>query len=92
MVKYESRPFKTYLRMEILPERVIRFAEVNGFSVVYYKLTEGGVTKELMDRSRVLSMLFSALNAGARVLTFGACRSIYFEGSALVLKKEERRA
>ena len=87
IMKYESRPFKTYLRVAILPKRVIRFAEANGMSVVYYKLTEDGLTKELMDRFWALRILFSALDAGARVLTFGACRSIYCEGCALVLRK-----
>ena len=44
---YKSRHFPTYLRVEILPHRLIRFAQDNGFSLVYCNLAEGGVVKKL---------------------------------------------
>src|SRR5271167_2019820 len=38
---YKARHFPTYLRAAILPHRLIRFAQDNGFSPVFCKLAEG---------------------------------------------------
>ena len=92
LMKYKSRPFKTYLRFAVLPSNVIRFAEQHGFSVAYRRLVERGVTRRVGERFWVARVLFSALNIGARVVTFGKCRSLYLESCGLVLKKERPTA
>jgi 2-polyprenyl-3-methyl-5-hydroxy-6-metoxy-1,4-benzoquinol methylase len=89
LMKYKSRPFKTYLRFAILPTKVVRFAEENGFSVAYSRLIEGGVTKQVTERFWPLRLLLSTLDLGARVLTFGKSRSLYLDSCAFVLKNEK---
>lgn len=88
-MKYKSRPFKTYLRFAILPNKVIRFAGQHGFSVAYLRLVDGGVTKRIGERFWVAKALFSVLDFGARVVTFGKCRSLYLENCGLILRKEK---
>jgi ubiquinone/menaquinone biosynthesis C-methylase UbiE len=86
-MNYSSRHFPTYLRTSILPLNVMQFAEENGFSVELYKLVEGGVSKRVRDRFRVVDWAFSAVDLLVRVASFGKLQSPLLDGCAMVLKK-----
>jgi 2-polyprenyl-3-methyl-5-hydroxy-6-metoxy-1,4-benzoquinol methylase len=43
-MKYKSRPFPTYLRLAMLPERAVTFAQTNGLTVVVDQLRECAAT------------------------------------------------
>ena len=86
-MRYKSTPFRTYLRFAVLPGQVIKFARANGFSVIYSKLLEGGMTKRVRERFWVLKAGFATMNLAARAATLGRCQSLYFDSCALVLQK-----
>ena len=91
IMKYKSTPFRTYLRFSILPKRILKLAQESGFSVAYYRLTEGTATKKVRKEFRLVAALFYVVNLGARVVTLGKCDSLYLDGCALILKKGERQ-
>jgi SAM-dependent methyltransferase len=86
-MKYKTRHFPTYLRLSILPNRVIDFAQQNGFEVAFHRLLEGGVTTRFKQRFWFVRTLFAALDAGVRAISFGRCQSLYLDNCALILKK-----
>jgi SAM-dependent methyltransferase len=91
-MKYTFSPFPTYLRLAILPSRVISFAQDQGFSVAFRTLLEGGVAKRLRNRYGFVNWLFALVTAVARIVSFGKCPSLYLDNCALILKKENRNA
>ena len=56
---YKSSPFPTYFRMAIMPHRIMRLAEKNGFSVELCRIVEGRVTQKFRARYRVVNLAFS---------------------------------
>jgi SAM-dependent methyltransferase len=90
MMKYESRHFPTYLRLAILPGRVITFAQEGGFTVAFGTLVEGGVTKRFRNRFRFVDFVFAAATVTAHVVSLGKCPSLYLDNCALILKKVNR--
>jgi SAM-dependent methyltransferase len=86
-MKYKSRHFPTFLRLSILPNRVIEYALQNGFQVIFHKLLEGGVTTTFKQRFWLIRTLFAGVDAVARAISFGRCQSLYLDNCALVLKK-----
>jgi SAM-dependent methyltransferase len=86
-MRYEFRPFPTYLRMAIIPTNVKRFAEENGFSVVFSKMVEGGVAKRVRRRFRVMDFVFTAADRATSALSLGKLQSPLLDACALVLQK-----
>ena len=87
MMKYQFHPFPTYLRVAILPAKVVRFAEEQGFSVELVKLVEGGVVKKVRSRFRMLDVTFAAIDWVTKVISFGRMQSPLLDGCAIILKK-----
>jgi SAM-dependent methyltransferase len=86
---YTSRPFRTYLRMAILPGKVIDVAQRNSFVVIFKTIIGGGVTTRLLKEGNwLIRNLFSVMNTVFRVASFGRCQSLYLDYCALVLKKQ----
>jgi len=88
LMNYEFRPFQTYLRLAILPSRVVGFAQTNGFTPIFYRLHEGGVTRRLKQRSRLIRCLFALTDVMVRFIFFGKCNSLYLDNCALILKRD----
>jgi SAM-dependent methyltransferase len=86
-MKYEFRPFPTYLRLAVLPNRVIEYAQANGLELVFQRLHEGGVTRRFKERFWVVRTLFATVDAIVRVLSLGNCHSLYLDNCALVFQK-----
>ena len=86
-MKYRFRPFPTYLRLAVLPNRVIKYAQVHGLQVVFQSLHEGGVTQRFKQSVLLARAFFAAVDAVLRVFTFGKCQSLYLDNCALVLQK-----
>ena len=86
-MKYTSRHFPTYLRVAILPKRVARFAVDNGFSVEFYRLIEGAVTKRVRHRFWLMDLAFAALDSVTRLVSFGKLQSPLLDNCALILRK-----
>jgi len=86
-MKYKFRPFPTYLRLAILPRRVIRLAEANGFSTVLSKMVEGGVTRKFKNRFVLFRLLFSATDKLVQIVSVGHCKSFYLDSCNLIFQK-----
>jgi 2-polyprenyl-3-methyl-5-hydroxy-6-metoxy-1,4-benzoquinol methylase len=91
-MKYKSRHFPTFLRTDILPKNVVRFAELNGFSVELCELVEGGVSKKVRTRFRLADVAFSCIDAMTRVFSFGEMQSPLLDNCGIVLRKRARNA
>jgi len=87
-MKYKSRPFRTYLRMAILPTRMVRLAQADGFTTVFWRIFEGTVTTRLRTRFRSIDLAFSALDFFVKVVSFGKLHSLSLDNCFLILKKE----
>jgi SAM-dependent methyltransferase len=87
LMHYQSRHFPTYLRAAILPDRLIGFAQDNGFSPAFYRLAEGGVVKKVRSRSRLADLMFSGIDCAARLVSFNNWRSALLDECAVILKK-----
>jgi 2-polyprenyl-3-methyl-5-hydroxy-6-metoxy-1,4-benzoquinol methylase len=92
LMRYKSRHFPTFLRRDILPKNVVRFAEENGFSVEVCSLVEGGVSKRVRSRFRIVDWAFSSLDAMVRVLSFGAMQSPLLDNCGMILRKRAENA
>lgn len=88
-MRHTSRHFPTYLRREILPHRMISFARENGLAAAFCRLSEGGVSKKLRDRSAPINLVFSTLDRAARVLSFGKWQTALLDECAIVLRKND---
>jgi hypothetical protein len=86
-MKYQSHPFKAYLRFAILPDRVIGFARENGLEVVYHRMIEGKMTRRFRERFWVARAAFGVVDLLARLVSLGRLQSMYWDSCALVLKK-----
>jgi 2-polyprenyl-3-methyl-5-hydroxy-6-metoxy-1,4-benzoquinol methylase len=86
-MKYQSHPFKAYLRFAILPGRVIAFAHQNGLEVVYQRMIEGKMTRRFRERFWVARATFGVVDFLARLVTLGKLQSMYWDSCALVLHK-----
>ena len=86
-MRYTSRHFPTYLRTEILPKRVMRMAQENGFSVEYCTLVQGAVTEKARKRFRPIDMAFSAIDGATRAASLGRLPSPLLDNCGLILRK-----
>jgi SAM-dependent methyltransferase len=86
-MKYRGRHFPTYLRVAVLPDRVIAYAQENGFQVIFKKLHEGGVTRRFKERFWPGRVLLSLSDLIVRLFSLGHCQSLYLDNCALILLK-----
>jgi SAM-dependent methyltransferase len=86
-MKYSSTPFPTYMRLDILPERVIKLSELNGCSVIFQKLGEGGITKKFRKRVWGAGLLLKSADAVWSIVCGGKSKSLILDNCALVLVK-----
>lgn len=86
-MKYKTRHFPTYLRLAILPRKVVRFAQENGFSVIFDQILEGGVTKRFKQRLWIVRALLGVADAVVRAVSLGKCQSLCLDTCALILRK-----
>jgi SAM-dependent methyltransferase len=85
---YKSSPFPTYFRMAIMPHRIMRLAEKNGFSVELCRIVEGRVTQKFRARYRVVNLAFSTLDTVVKILSFGRSQSLLLDSCAMILRKQ----
>ncbi len=85
---YDFHPFKTYLRWEILPRNVLKFANQNGFAAELYNLEEGAVQKRLRTRVWPAKALFSIIQACVQLLSLGGAPSLYLDYCMIVPRKQ----
>ena len=86
-MRYKSHHFPTYLRVAILPDKLIRFAEDNGFAPAFVRLAEGGVAKRLRSRFGLADLAFSAVQRAAQIVSLGNWQSALFDECAVILQK-----
>jgi len=86
-MNYKSRHFPTYLRTAILPARLTRFAEANGFTVEFCKLEQGTVAERFRHRFKVADITFTAVDFISRLVTLGKARSPLLDNCFLILQK-----
>ena len=85
----KRRPFPTRLRVAILPEKISRLAEDNGFSIEFCKLEEGWVPRKVRRRFRFADVAFRVQNSVAQVISFGKWQSLLLDDCAMMLRKRE---
>lgn len=88
LMKYKSHPFPTYLRADIAPKRLVRFAEENGFTVELFRLVDGGQVERLRALYGFINAAMSVIGPVMRVITFGQSPSWWLDNCFLVLKKQ----
>jgi len=91
-MKYEFQPFPTYFRVAITPNKVMKFAEENGFSVVFIKFVEGGVTKKFRNRFRIMDFAFVIIERVTKFVSSGKMLSPLLDSCAIVLQKRGIRS
>ncbi len=89
-MKYKSRPFPTYLRAAILPKKVMRFAEDNGFSTAFCRFLEGGESKRVRSRFRLMDFAFSVADSVTQLISFGKLQSLLLDNCVMILRKNGR--
>lgn len=87
LMKYKSRPFPTYLRLAILPNEVMRFAEDNGFSAVFFRLLEGSGTKRIRSSFWFVDLAFKIANSVMQIISPGELQSLFLDNCAMILRK-----
>jgi 2-polyprenyl-3-methyl-5-hydroxy-6-metoxy-1,4-benzoquinol methylase len=85
----KRRPFPTRLRVAILPEKISRLAEDNGFSTEFCKLEEGWVPRKVRRRFWFADVAFRVQNSVAQVISFGKWQSLLLDDCAMMLRKRE---
>jgi 2-polyprenyl-3-methyl-5-hydroxy-6-metoxy-1,4-benzoquinol methylase len=83
------RHFPTYLRVAILPQKISRFAEDNGFSIACCKLEESIVPRRVRSRFWLADVAFRVMNLIAQVISFGKWQSFLLDDCAMILTKRE---
>jgi SAM-dependent methyltransferase len=86
-MRYSRQPFKTYLRLAMLPKRVLHLADEYGLVAELCQLAEGDVQKKFRNRVRLAGALFHLIDQCARVLTVGRGSSLYLDSCLLILRK-----
>ena len=86
-LKYKSSPFPTFMRLAILPQRVIDFTKSRGCSVVYFKLAEGGVTAKFVKRVWGAGLFFAIMDKLWRFVAGAKSHSLRLDNCGLVLTK-----
>jgi len=86
-MKYKSRHFPTYLRTAILPGRLMRFAEENGFTVEFCKLEQGTVAERFRSRFKAADFTFATVDFISRLVTLGKAQSPLLDNCFLILQK-----
>jgi SAM-dependent methyltransferase len=89
LMRYEFRPFKTYLRRDILPRRVVRLAGANGFVPELFDLREGLVQKRICRRVWPVGALFYLTDICVRILSLGRGPSLWLDYCIMILRKQE---
>ena len=84
-----SKPFKTYLRRDILPQRVVRNAAANGLVTELFDLEEGAVQKRMFKRVWPVGALFYLTNICVRVLSLGRGPLLWRDYCMMILRKQE---
>lgn len=88
VMKFKSRPFPTYLRLAIMPGRVVRLAQSNGFSVLLFRLVEGTMTRRTITRSWLIGRTFSVVDFVIQMISFGRLGSLSLDSCVMVLRKD----
>lgn len=85
---YSSRHFPTYLRLDILPDRLRHQAAECGLLVAYSAMIEGGLTKKLRREFAILNAAFLAIDFIWRAVTFRKRESLFMDNCAFVFQKQ----
>jgi len=86
-MRYKSRPFPTYFRVAILPNKVRQLAEDNGFSVAFCEIVEGGVVQKVRSRFWFMDAAFRVLDSVVQAVSFGKAQSLLLDKCAVILRK-----
>jgi SAM-dependent methyltransferase len=90
VLKYDFVPFPTFLSTDIIPRRVVEFGEENGFSALYFKVEQGGVTARLAKKLWLFKAATHSVDALWRLSTLGKYPSLLADNCAIVLQRNGR--
>jgi 2-polyprenyl-3-methyl-5-hydroxy-6-metoxy-1,4-benzoquinol methylase len=88
----KSKPFKTYLRREILPQRVLQLATANGFFPEHFELEKGAIQQRICKRIPPVGALFSLIDFLVRAVSLGRGPSLWLDYCTMILRKREAAA
>src|SRR6185312_7571713 len=87
LMHYKFRPFKTYLRREILPKSLVPFVNSLGLNVEYQRIYEGGVSKTFRRRFPPIAWIFNGINVTLRGVSLGKMPDLRLDNCAYVFVK-----
>jgi len=89
-LRYKSRHFPTYLRVAILPNKIMRLAEDNGLSIAFCRIVEGGVVQKVRNRFWLVDVTFRVLDLVVQIVSCGKAQSLLLDKCAIILRKPEK--
>lgn len=88
-MRYQFRPFKTYLRREIIPSKLLPFTQQIGFDPIFVDIFEGGVQLKVRKRFPPIAWGFAVTNGLVRCLSLGRAPSLYLDNCAFIFQKRQ---
>jgi SAM-dependent methyltransferase len=92
----KTHPFPTHLKMAIRPNRVLRLAESQGFSVEFCQILQvyfpQDVRGPLRGLLRLVNMAFHVCDSVVQLISLGKAQSLLLDSCALILRKPEDKA
>jgi len=90
ILKSKVLPFPTYLRADIIPSRVVKFSDENGFSALFYGVKQGPAAEKLGQKLWLFKAATASVDALWRVATLGNRPSLLADNCAIVLQRNGR--
>ncbi|MFQ6088941.1 MAG: class I SAM-dependent methyltransferase [Candidatus Methanofastidiosia archaeon] len=89
--RYDSGPFRTFLRFSIAPASIKRFALENGLSIEYFSIFESQMQKKIREKYKLVNATFGLLGLTVKALSFGKV-DVNLTDYIIVLKKQKTSA
>jgi SAM-dependent methyltransferase len=90
-MKYKSHPFPTYLRLAIVPKKLMQFAADNGFRTVFCRFVQDSLAKMVQRRFWSVGVALSVAESLAGVISFGKFQSLLLDNCFIILRKGKDR-
>jgi SAM-dependent methyltransferase len=87
LMRYQFKPFPTYLRWSIRMENIKKFARKEGLSIAHSTNGEGFVQKRLRSKLFLIDLLFGFVDLNLKLITLGKYNSFLRDNNILILQK-----
>lgn len=77
-----STPFKTYMRLSIAPKSLLKTANKCGFKIVYTKMYESSMQRQILKKSWILVASFKIIGVILKTISF---KNIEYKNTDLIM-------